>query len=48
MTLWSVCQHWRVTNWNSGPGRWRLVLDPGQPAAAGAYAPVEAVVKLAP
>jgi hypothetical protein len=31
-----------------GAGRWRLVLAPGRPAAAGAYAPVEAVVRLAP
>ena len=31
-----------------GAGRWRLVLAPGQPAAAGAYAPVEAVVRFEP
>jgi hypothetical protein len=31
-----------------GAGRWRLVLDRGQPAAAGTYAPVEAVVRLEP
>jgi len=30
-----------------GAGRWRLVLDRG-PSAAGTYAPVEAVVRLAP
>lgn len=30
------------------PGRWRLVLAPGAPAGAGAYAPVEAEVRFEP